>query len=1262
MTSFDFQPPSSSQSTFFRVSASSSYSPDGHGHEFVSIIDSLGRIWNSLHHPRDRYGRFIRTFSTVKWSPQGRDPRSKKPTWTGRVEGVDKDGSALVNVTAADPGNEQGIKAGDWVRVMQNDLEVQKIKGKLGRQLTSGPQGQMQRGIKALQDAGLTDQAARMQRAYDLGMDKAGDNDEAINIMRDLAEELDGIRGEGYAPGTTTDDLATSAERGRAKRLDNVIATLVTARHDLSEAKDLGFNVDQGDVKRNAPERRQSAAYEEISAAAKAGIGVRDFTKSTTGELIPIEAPVDLSPRDQVLTREQQNVLPGLRRGLAQKGRTGLDRAAGIRQRFQVAPKDRYHVDKNGDVVVPGSIVNVDAANRAGGRKAFTGLVTRINTKKDGVKQLVVRDFDPTRTDDPDYVEKGYKDYKVDSKSLELAPEDLQDERFQNLALSTTKGAATSAIEALTKDYLENLRRRYAMPGAKKLSWSKVDATPPDERTRPDMNGQIIRIGDQVVDPNGAIGLVTNITDTAGSNTVTIQYPNAQENGRLSSRKLLKTTADPTSKTSLRDNAYNGGGDFLPTRAEAAEYARSIGADSVADAIENEGDIKAAMISDEAFQAALKDAGSLWDERESTLSQGKAPSQELVDQLAVWDALAVASADVFRDPDQTVDKAVRPKKPEPVDGVENPQDPTNPDRVVTPGGSTIRKDENGKFIVNEDTEDPKDTEEEAQQKAAESESGAGAGAGTEATAEETTPAKTRAEMSSGERIASDARRYADAFDWGSGADDQETKDSFYAQIAALEQAVADQDADAMIDVLTQLKTRVDSTAVAGRRSKLKDSNLGQFLTGKVFTGPEGKNTATLLDVVKAKNEDGTLFEQPPAPEGTTARPGTGADETPEGVSKSTDTADNELSKSLLSGDAQTFLDSDGNPVESGFAVLEKDSVVSLPEIPTQEDIANLIEETGLQPGQSLSIWRDPDGTYRAGAMSVFDTQEKAASYAASTEASQFVDISDGQVYNTALPEDDGTVNSVADDRAKDRNVSSSGEGKAKVNGRTSKQQRLTEQLKARTDADPAVAKALDAIIGGDGEISAEEADALSKYVSGLGLDAFEGNNEREKASSKGVAQALADRISQAAGKQDARAYASTNTALRRSSDVSQAMKGALSSYAAPNQEAQIAEISSKLDEARQMIKDGNLAGAATLFDQIADLFEGVAFNGDFDAKKAGRRAREHAARLRAGGGGGGAGPQGETPELPTPPDTHETPGGPTPVEPAAGEGDVGPKA
>src|SRR3954470_18443378 len=95
------------------------------GDEFLVVIDSLGRTWNPLLHPRDENGRFIRTFSFVTFELPGGG------TASGRVAGIDRDGKLLVKVQGVTPGADPRIDESGYIKVPHDKVQVRTIKAQL---------------------------------------------------------------------------------------------------------------------------------------------------------------------------------------------------------------------------------------------------------------------------------------------------------------------------------------------------------------------------------------------------------------------------------------------------------------------------------------------------------------------------------------------------------------------------------------------------------------------------------------------------------------------------------------------------------------------------------------------------------------------------------------------------------------------------------------------------------------------------------------------------------------------------------------------------------------------------------------------------------------------------------------------------------------------------------------------------------------------------------------------------------------------------
>lgn len=1217
MTGFDFQPPSSSQSTFFRVSASSEYSPNGHEHEFEVIIDSLGRIWNSLLHPRDRFGRFIRTFSTVKFRPKG--GRSNSPTFSGDVVSIDPDGSVVVRVN--DVGNGMSAtKVGDLARVSQDDLEVQTIKGLLDKSIAKQADRQVQNAVKTMRKYGLNDLADQAERALVIARDKKGNNDEAISIWRDVAEAVDLERGKGYLPGQSTDDVK-AGDKQRVKDLDNVIKSLTTARHDIGD-KQFKFATDKGKVSKNQNEVRQDAAKAVLDDAFAQGWDVVDFTNPdapTTGKL---QQPVASNARDQIYKAEVQDVAPTLRRAFAQKTRTGLTRLSGFRQARQVAPKDRFHLDKNGSEAVVGSIVNVDEGTKGGStRPAFTGIVSRIQTDKSGKKLFYVRNFDQEA-----YGTKGYHDYRVTSGNVELASGDNQDERFK--ALANANMSAKSLLDGFSKEYVDEMARRYASGDAKKLSGGFFDTVPIDKRTRKDRNGEMLRIGDMVANEHGAVGVITYMEPN--TQTMRVQFPNGQEAARRGPKNYTKLHGS-TSEVFLQDDVYSAGGNYMPTREEAVTAARDIGANGVADAIEGGGDheaIKQAMAADEAFTSKLATADSLWDERDAALDGGKEPPAALKQQLAMWDILAASSAGLFREPTEVPENAVAPSAPEPIDGVDAPQNPANPSQVVTPNGSTIQETGDGNYVVNNDITDPQTSIEDATSKA-ESEAPEAAAPAAGAEAPQPAPAEAEAateQPSLADRIVASLRAAGDALDLGTS-----DRNKINNILGRLDQAVAEGNFAKVDKALADLSKAVNTMPAA------KGSALSNMLAGANTKG------VPLRQWMRDKNDAMDIFERKavePA-EGVVEKPSNvdAADETPPDVNKTSDVATSELSKGLVeeNGGLDVIVDSNGNPVEGAFFTVNPSSVESFDTSPTADDIAQYAADNPKTEDQGYIVFFDfTTATYKVGIVDQYGDQTTASEAGGANESNQFIDTSDGTVYNVS-PED--STQFTEDDRSVERVVESNADGNAVVKKTTPSQRKAFSGVK-KQKAPGEIVDTLEKLANGD-EVTVDSVQAveLQDFLSKQPVEDF-GSKE-----AKGVAVRLADRVAAASGVQALRPYASNATARRRNNDLiwglTQAAKqGKLS-------KEQLSDLDAMLTDVRRLATDGQFAEAAAAFKAARGI---VADQGTFNKRgqasmdKVGKRIDAHAERMDAMGDLGTDGVEEPTgPEAPTAPEAPEEP-------------------
>jgi hypothetical protein len=1183
-----------------------------HGDEFIVVIDALGRRWNPLKHPRDSKGRFIRTFSFVTFDLPGGG------TASGRVSGIDRDGNLLVKVQGVTPGAPPGMEGG-YVKVPHDKVTVRTVKAQLGGKGASGRLNKQEndsvtKGVNNLRRLGMDTEADKLAEAQTLAMgdpkapDAPANKQRAIDLMREVGETLGNERGKGFDEGTDYEEIKanlTPDERARLQTLDAVMGTTFTARHSLGD-RALDAENDEGPIKAKAGEVRIQAAESELT---------KDFTEDapvwdiTSGSLVEghLEQPVKAEVRDTVREQEGTDALPELQRSTYQRLKSGLSRLSGYKQAAQVAPGDRFHADKDGNEVVVGAIVNVDATKSRG---AFTGMVTRIYTDKDGKKHVYARDFDPSG--DKGYP-KNYKDHSVQGGSIELAGDNEQNTLFQSLALQGSDAASKSLVKSFTQEYLDTMERRYASPDAKRISPTGgfFDVAPVHSRTRKDSNGEAISIGDSVFGPNGEAGVVTYIEPN--ENTVKVQYPNGQKASRVSSTKLTRSHG-PSSDVYPGESGY-GDNNYVPTREEAAVDADEMGASSVAQVIRDGGDaraIQAAMTTDVAFQGELDSVDALYDKRDQTLGAGQELGEEDRTKLAQWDRLAAASAGQFREEPERPPEV--PEAPS-AESEEPPENPANPTEKVTEGGVTLREDGEN-VVVDDDIEDPipADDQQAIDQAVDDAEQAQEPGA-----ADEEPPAPALAQ-----RLLGDVGKLVEEAKQGPNVDNNQ-RAQLNQMLGRLGEAVTDKDGDAVVRSLQGLTTTVNRQVNAN----LRQTRLAAVLNGRATNG------VPMADFVQQKLDAGEDIFGAPEPVRRPDRPAERPDETPEGVDPKVDQADNAVSEALLMDDGTTMVMVGDQQVDEGFYVMDPATVTEYDAEPTTADITEFLNETQGSDYDGISVWHDEtDGRFRMARVGVFDNEQDASDAAANSSTNQYVNIADGAIMNVATGGDPNTpTEAVEDPRSEERAVRVAGAGRAAARS-TSKQKKMLDHV-AETSGDADLGRIATAIKNGE-EISGADASRLADAIDGMGADQF------DKPSDKGVASQMAHKLARAAGEEGARGYSSQNTALRRTSDVGISLSA----------QSQDDTIRSLVDGARTDIKNGDNAAAAAKFREAADAFDALGLGTDVPS----RRGREHADRLDAMGGVTAPAPQ----QAPTP--AAETQGGGTAREAldAAGMPEVDP--
>ena len=1095
---------------------------------FSRGLQFLGR-----RHPRDHLGRFIRTFSTVKFNIPGiHGPGS---TATGRVAGIDRDGNVLVKVDGVGPNVPDSMKVGNYVKVPQNEVEVQTIKARITGKGAAGKLNENQKrpvvnSISTLRQLGMDAEADKLQQALDTAMqdfdlkrdDPAtvqAEKDEAVDLFREVGDAVLKEREKGFADGDDLDEVKANLspdETTRLNQLDTVADVTYTARHAMGD-RTIDVENDQGKIGAHEGEVRLEAATNELR---------KDYTDDATlwdltgGEMVQsqLEEPVKAEVRDTAREDRGEKILPELVRAGYQRARTGLSRLAGYKQAQQVAPYDRFHVDKDENQVIVGSIMHVDASTSGTAQRGdFTGMLKSILTDKDGKKTVQVRQFDPEFTLQNKSHVTGkllpYKDWRVTSDAMQLAGDDEQNEMFKQLSLAGEGKAANSLVKSWSEEYIKEMQRRFASGDAKRISPSGgfFDAVPIPERVRTDTNGETIRVGDHVQDANGGMGVVTYISPNEGY--VKVQYPDGQKAGRLTGSTLTRLHG-PTS------DVYPGAGEFgdnnyVPTREEAAAIADEIGATDVAEAIRSGGDfekIQAAMSTDVQFQAGLDETDDLFNRRDQALAAGQEPDETDKPELEKWRVMAAASAEQFREPEEPTERKI-PAAPVPEVEGEDPGNPANEKEEITEGGVSVREGDDG-VIVDDNVDDPIDPNDQnaINQAVTDAE-----GRAPEEVAPEEVAPEEAGPRGVAHKVLDDLTQAAAAVPPG----DSIQRQRLAKRMQALQDAIDAQDGEAFVNGLVDLT----KFANQGINQNLGSSRFGQILNRG---GGNGRPLHELMQQRLDRGDD--LFGGTP-PAAQQGRPEQAPDETPEGVKPDVDAHDADVAEAVLSDDGSARIMLGDTEITEGFYVLDQATVTEYEaDGPTADDITTFMEATSASGMDGLSIWYDEaDGRYRMARASVHDNEQDAAEAADAAGTHQFVDIATGQVSNTTLGEPDEPVEAVEDSRSSERAVRVAGEGRVTARS-TRKQKAMLDHVAGVEGADPEISRITEAVKNGE-EINGADASRLADHIDGLGADQF------DKPSDKGVASQMAHRMARAAGEEGARGYSSQNTALRRSSDV-----------------------------------------------------------------------------------------------------------------------------
>ena len=153
------------------------------------VIDSLGRPWNPILHPRDAHGRFIETFAEIRGLFKTSGGGRGAPKISGRVVAFDHNGDVWVRVDHVADGY-TGHKPGDLVPIKPDDIEAQAKLATIPKALDDGQRSEIE-ALAARMEGRNPDAAAALRRAADPA------NTEPIAQLADLHEARDALDADG---------------------------------------------------------------------------------------------------------------------------------------------------------------------------------------------------------------------------------------------------------------------------------------------------------------------------------------------------------------------------------------------------------------------------------------------------------------------------------------------------------------------------------------------------------------------------------------------------------------------------------------------------------------------------------------------------------------------------------------------------------------------------------------------------------------------------------------------------------------------------------------------------------------------------------------------------------------------------------------------------------------------------------------------------------------------------------------------------------
>ena len=727
-------------------------------HDEVSIVDALiaitaaggaaipmsnGSWWKPWLHPRDRFGRFIETFSQVKFSLKTGGETNDA---TGRVNSIDPDGGIWIDLEEA-LSQEAKARFGQYapgtarVKVDKKDIEVLDAKARINkarrgfRKLTKNQETTLRARADELRSKGrnggapddLAVQAADAideffvaydQLAANVGKMGGRNNPTVIavaantsDMLEKAANLIDELGGRGHKEG---DDRTVSKGDIYDEFLHSTFSRLLTARAQMEGAVK-GRNQLGGEAQGQDQVRGDlSKDILDTSGLTETGVVYLD----PEGNVLPDpklqkkKADANKSAEDKAitLTDEERLIEIATNGGFdTPPAVNGLDRLAQLFNRHKKAVGDRSADDKFGDTLVPGSIVQVDEGTGRGGgftRPSFVGVVKRIHNEKTvngaRIQDIEVVDYRPDLLGtppeeqdpniDPLYYEQGFKQYRVRGQALEnITPEG--ENNFAVLMAEFGDKEFNKEFTRLAQDIaaLGGERRLGGMNARRLSEIAKNGAIPVNQRRRIDANGRLVGVGDWVFVPRyGTYGEVTYIEPN--SDTMRVNLPNVAGGDPRVSASSVAFAHGPNNPVFNRpdiDNAL-GSGMYAPTRAEAAAVARRQGFTEAADVIDAGGSAEEIRAALEAKAAWGVLAAQVLQTRSRMFDRGQRGLNISLDDTNLLQDGAIISAAFsgrFRESDATPKAAIEIPEPSALDIPDSAPESALPENFDLPEGS-----------------------------------------------------------------------------------------------------------------------------------------------------------------------------------------------------------------------------------------------------------------------------------------------------------------------------------------------------------------------------------------------------------------------------------------------------------------------------------------------------------------------------------------------------------------------------------------------